>query len=106
MIPEAIARISVLTIGPCDRPRGHTTALTPRPGRGGSQLRPLISDDAAVAYAKRYCIYGTKADVRRRMAELERAGVTTLITTPLAGDTAGTLPYEFIDSFSPAGLTS
>jgi hypothetical protein len=40
------------------------------------------------------------------MAELERSGVTILITTPLAGDTAGTLPYEFIDSFSAAGLTS
>ena len=40
------------------------------------------------------------------MAELERAGVTTLITTPLAGDTARTLPYEFIDSFTAAGLTS
>ena len=67
---------------------------------------PLISDDAAVAYAKRYCLYGTQADIRRRMAELERSGVTILITTPLAGDTAGTLPYEFIDSFSAAGLTS
>jgi len=39
-------------------------------------------------------------------AGLGRAGVTTLITTPLAGDTAGTVPYEFIDSFSAAGLTS
>jgi 5,10-methylenetetrahydromethanopterin reductase len=67
---------------------------------------PLISDDAAVAYAERYCLYGTQADIRRRMAELERAGVTTLITTPLAGDTAGTLPYGFIDSFAAAGLTS
>ena len=66
----------------------------------------LISDDAAIAYAKRYCLFGTQADIRRRMAELERAGVTTLITTPLAGDTAGTLPYEFIDSFAAAGLTS
>jgi len=59
-----------------------------------------------VAYAERYCLYGTQADIRRRMAELERAGVTTLITTPLAGDTAGTLPYGFIDSFAAAGLTS
>ena len=33
-------------------------------------------------------------------------GVTTLITTPLAGDTAGALPYEFIESFSAAGLLS
>jgi hypothetical protein len=40
------------------------------------------------------------------MTELERAGVTTLITTPLAGDTAGTLPDEFIDSFAATGLTS
>jgi len=67
---------------------------------------PLISDYAAIAYAKRYCLFGTRADIRRRMAELERAGVTTLIATPLAGDTAGTLPYEFIDSFAAAGLTS
>ena len=67
---------------------------------------PLISDDAAIAYAKRYCLYGTQAEIRRRLAELERAGVTTLITTPLAGDTAGTLPYDFIDSFNAAGLTS
>lgn len=67
---------------------------------------PLISDDAAVAYARRYCLYGTQADIRRRMAELERAGVTTLITTPLKGDTAGTLPHELIDSFAAAGLTS
>lgn len=67
---------------------------------------PLISDDAAMAYAQRYCLYGTPADIRRRLAELERAGVTTVITTPLAGDTAGTLPHEFIDSFTAAGLTS
>jgi 5,10-methylenetetrahydromethanopterin reductase len=67
---------------------------------------PLISDDAAMAYARRYCLYGTQADIRRRMAELERAGVTAVITTPLAGDTAGTLPHEFIDSFAAAGLTS
>jgi len=45
------------------------------------------------------------ADIRGRIAELERAGVTTLITTPLAGDTARTLPREFIDSFNAAGLT-
>jgi hypothetical protein len=67
---------------------------------------PLISDDAAMAYAQRYCLYGTQADIRRRMAELERAGVTTLITTPLAGDTTRTLPHEFIDSFTATGLTS
>jgi 5,10-methylenetetrahydromethanopterin reductase len=66
----------------------------------------LITDDAALAYARRYCLYGTRTDIRRRMAELERAGVTTLITTPLAGDTAGTLPDAFIDAFSAAGLTS
>jgi len=66
----------------------------------------LISDDAAMAYARRYCLYGTPADIRGRIAELERAGVTTLITTPLAGDTAGALPHEFIDSFAAAGLTS
>ena len=67
---------------------------------------PLISDDAAIAYAEQYCLYGTRADIRRRVAELESSGTTTLITTPLAGDTAGTLPHEFIDSFSAAGLTS
>jgi 5,10-methylenetetrahydromethanopterin reductase len=67
---------------------------------------PLISDDAAIAFAQRYCLYGTQAVIRRRMAELERAGVTTLITTPLAGDTAATLPYEFVGSFPAAGLTS
>ena len=66
----------------------------------------LISDDAALGYARRYCLFGTSADVRRRITELERAGVTTLITTPLAGDTAGTLPDEFIDSFAATGLTS
>ena len=66
----------------------------------------LISDDAAIAFAQRYCLYGTHADIRRRIAELERAGVTTLITTPLAGDTSGTLPHEFIDSFPAATLTS
>jgi 5,10-methylenetetrahydromethanopterin reductase len=66
----------------------------------------LISDDAALGYARRYCLFGTSADVRRHMTELERAGVTTLITTPLAGDTAGTLPDEFIDSFAATGLTS
>jgi 5,10-methylenetetrahydromethanopterin reductase len=67
---------------------------------------PLISDAAALAYARRYCLHGTPADIRRRLAELERAGVTTVITTPLAGDTASTLPHEFIDSFAAAGLTS
>jgi 5,10-methylenetetrahydromethanopterin reductase len=67
---------------------------------------PLISDDAAMAYAQRYCLYGTPADIRRRITELERAGVTTLITTPLTGDTAGALPEEFIDSFAATGLTS
>ena len=66
---------------------------------------PLISDDAAMAFAQRYCLFGTPAEIGHRLAELERAGVTTLITTPLAGDTAGTLPYEFIDSFTAAGLT-
>jgi len=66
----------------------------------------LISDDAAVAYARRYCLFGRPADIRDRIAELERAGVTTLITTPLAGDTASTLPHEFIDSFAAARLTS
>ena len=67
---------------------------------------PLISDDAAMAYARRYCLFGAPADIRARIAELEQAGVTTLITTPLAGDTARTLPHEFIDSFAAAGLTS
>jgi 5,10-methylenetetrahydromethanopterin reductase len=67
---------------------------------------PLISDEAAMAYARRYCLSGTPADIRGRIAELEQAGVTTLITTPLAGDTARTLPHEFIDSFAAAGLTS
>ena len=57
-------------------------------------------------YARRYCLFGTAADIRGRIAELERAGVTTLIATPLAGDTARTLPHEFIDSFAVAGLTS
>jgi 5,10-methylenetetrahydromethanopterin reductase len=75
-------------------------------GEAVASCDQLISDDAAIAYAKRYCLYGTRADIRRRLAELERAGVTTLITTPLAGDTAGTLPHEFIDSFGAAGLTS
>ena len=71
-----------------------------------ASCNPLISDEAAMAYAQRYCLYGTQADIVGRVAELERAGVTTLITTPLAGDTAGTLPDEFIDSFAATGLTS
>jgi 5,10-methylenetetrahydromethanopterin reductase len=64
----------------------------------------LISDEAAIGFAQRYCLYGTPGDISRRVAALETAGVTTIITTPLAGDTTFSLPYEFMDSLAAAGL--
>ena len=65
---------------------------------------PLISDEAAIGYARRCCLYGSPEQVSGQVAELENAGVTTLITTPLAGDTAFSLPYGFIDSMAASGL--
>jgi hypothetical protein len=65
----------------------------------------LISDEAAVGYAKRYSLFGTPGDISRQAAELETAGVTTIITTPLAGDTTFTLPFDFMDSLAATGLT-
>jgi 5,10-methylenetetrahydromethanopterin reductase len=64
----------------------------------------LISDEAAIGYARRYCLYGSPEEITRQVAELEEAGVTAIITTPLAGDTTFTLPYDFIDSFATAGV--
>jgi 5,10-methylenetetrahydromethanopterin reductase len=64
----------------------------------------VISDEAATHYARRYCLYGTPGEISHRLAELERAGVTTIITTPLAGDTTFSLPYDFMDSLVAAGL--
>ena len=106
--PEAVADSLGVDRRPLRQAAGlHSDGTHPAAWAGAvASCDPLISDDAAMAYAQRYCLYGTQADIRRRMAELERAGVTTLITTPLAGDTARTLPHEFIDSFTATGLTS
>lgn len=64
----------------------------------------LISDEAAIGYARRYCLYGTPEEISRQATGLEQAGVTTLITTPLAGDTTFSLPRDFVDSFAATGL--
>ena len=64
----------------------------------------LIGDEAAIGYARRYCLYGTPEEISRRVAGLEKAGITTVITTPLAGDTTFSLPYDFMDSFAATGL--
>jgi 5,10-methylenetetrahydromethanopterin reductase len=64
----------------------------------------LISDEAAMGYARRCCLYGSSGQISGRVTELEKAGITTLITTPLAGDTAFSLPYGFIDSMAASGL--
>ncbi len=65
---------------------------------------PLISDRAALAYARRYCLYGTPGEIEHQAALLAAAGVTTIITTPLAGDTTFTLPYDFMDAMATTGL--
>ena len=64
----------------------------------------LISDEAAIGYARRYCLYGMPEEISHQVAGLENAGITTVITTPLAGDTTFSLPYDFMDSFAATGL--
>lgn len=66
----------------------------------------LISDAAAVEYARRYCLYGTPTDIQHEIAALAGIGIGTIITTPLAGDTTSTLPYEFMDSMAAGGLVA
>ena len=69
-----------------------------------SSYDALISDEAAIGYARRCCLFGSPEQINGQLAKLEKAGVTTLITTPLAGDTTFILPYAFIDSLAAAGL--